>query len=287
MKNLILILFLLQSCKLFTPSIGTEKNPLQFGIASFGLMAKEGMDFSDLEYFLQKEHELTVRFHLADTNEDLTYFSQNKKLHALMSTSQLFVKYRKQLDFSPRLITVRFGKTWYKSEVITHINSGIDKIEQLDGKSFVFTSHESASGYIIPSQLLAGKNINLKEKAFAQEHDLVVKLVYLQQYDAGATFYDDTNSQEVRDGRELIMDDYPDVLDKVKIIHISGQIPYDPILVKNKLDEEVYNKLSNGLRRYMRRMGEDSKFYQYFKISDLKTATIADFESYIKFVEDL
>ncbi|MFZ8932641.1 MAG: phosphate/phosphite/phosphonate ABC transporter substrate-binding protein [Bacteriovoracaceae bacterium] len=287
MKILFVLIFFIQSCNFFKPEIGSAKKPLNFGIASYSKVDKDLKDFSDLEYFLAKEHDLHVKFFITDSSDDLIYFANNNNLHAIISSAHTFIKHRQDLDYDPILISVRYGKTWYKSEIITHVDSGINTIEDLQDKTFAFTNHDSASGFVIPSYLLKEKNISLREKAFAREHKTVVKLVYLRHYDAGATFYDDTNSQGAMDGRELILEEHPDALKKLKVIQISGQIPNDPVLVKRNINKKVYTKLSNGLRRYVRRKGDENKLYQYYKISDLKNSSIEDFEDFINFVEKI
>jgi len=286
MKVLLLLLtILLQSCNFFEPEVGSIKKPLNFGIASYSTVHKGSLDLSDLEVFLAKEYDLNIKFYFTDSSEDLTYFTKNNNLHAIISSTHTFIKHRNELDFDPKLISVRYGRTSYKSGIMAHVDSGINSIDDLQDKSFVFTNHDSSSGFIVPSHLLKSRNILLRETAFAHEHQTVVKLVYLKQYDAGATFYDDTSSQGVKDGRELIIDEHPDVLEKLKVIQSSGQIPNDPLLVKRNLKNEVYSKLSNGLRRYLRREGKKNSLYKYYKISDFKNASIDDYADFIKFLE--
>lgn len=286
MKLVIFLLFL-QSCNFWSPKLGSMKNPFRFGIISYSNTPNENLDFGDFEHFVQKEYNFHIKTEVIDLNEDLGFIAKNNNFHALLVSSHNYVINMGKIPFTPHLISVRYGKIWYRSEIITHVDSGIESIEDLNNKTFLFTNHESASGYIIPSQLLKNNNIILKETGFAKKHHLVAKLIYLKQYDAGATFYDDSAEGNLFDGRDLVSKEYPDIKDKVKILHISGKIPYDPIIFRNELDKDVISQFSNGIRRYMRRKANESKFFDYYKISDFKNSSEEEYHNFRDFILNL
>ena len=120
----------------------------------------------------------------------------------------------------------------------------------------------------------------LKDHAFVGGHSMVPKLIYQGQFDAGATFYDGSKKGSITDGRILIQEEFPDVAQKLRIIHISGKIPNDPIIFHNNLTPDLITNFSNGLRRFLRRYHKKNPFYRYFKIDSVKSS---DNNAYIEF----
>ncbi|WP_252105970.1 MULTISPECIES: phosphate/phosphite/phosphonate ABC transporter substrate-binding protein [unclassified Halomonas] len=82
------------------------------------------------------------------------------------------------------------GSFGYEMEIITYPGSGIDSVEDLEGRQLAFTSETSNSGFRAPSALLrseygmeAGEDF---ETAFSGSHDNSILGVVNQDYDAAA-----------------------------------------------------------------------------------------------------
>ncbi len=82
------------------------------------------------------------------------------------------------------------GSFGYEMEIITYPGSGIESIEDLEGRTLAFTSETSNSGFNAPSALLqsefgmvAGENF---QAAFSGAHDNSILGVANQDYDAAA-----------------------------------------------------------------------------------------------------
>jgi phosphonate transport system substrate-binding protein len=131
----------------------------------------------------------------------------------------------------------------YKAQIIARADSGINSIEQLNGKRFAFTDPSSTSGFILPNQLLTKKGVKIGESIFAQKHDNVVTMVYQGQVDAGATYYSPAETiekggkkvEEIRDARMRVLKQFPDVAEKVKIIGFSEEVPNEPWVIRSNL----------------------------------------------------
>lgn len=82
------------------------------------------------------------------------------------------------------------GFVGYRMAIITYKGSGIEKIEDLKGKTVAFVSESSNSGYSAPRAILYQKFGLLPEKdykvAFSGKHDNSINGVYNKDYDAGA-----------------------------------------------------------------------------------------------------
>ncbi len=141
-----------------------------------------------------------------------------------------------------KLITVRYGKSYYRGQIIVRADSGIDKIEDLKGKKFAFVDPASTSGYLYPSAMFKEHGIDpekdFSQTVFAGSHNAVVLAVYKGQVDGGATY---------EDARSTISKDFPDVKQKVKVIAYTDKIPNDTVSVRKDLPEDIQKKITDGL----------------------------------------
>jgi len=78
------------------------------------------------------------------------------------------------------------GHFGYEMEIITHIDSGIMKVEDLKGKSLAFTAPTSNSGFKAPSALLKAEFNMIKDRdfkaTFSGKHDNSILGVYNKDY---------------------------------------------------------------------------------------------------------
>ncbi len=140
------------------------------------------------------------------------------------------------------LVSVRYGSTSYAGQIITQAGSGIEKVEDLAGKTFCRPDPESTSGWVIPMLTMLAAGID-PEKDLAEivdtgGHDAVVIGVYNGDCDAGATF---------QDARVLVEDEYPDVKEKVVVIATSAPIPNDNISFRPDFPEDLKQQIVEAL----------------------------------------
>ncbi len=160
---------------------------------------------------------------------------------------------------------VRYGEDTYRGQIITHINSGINSIEDINGKKFAFTDASSTSGYLLPLKIFKEKNVNLGEVVFGMRHDSVVTMVYQRQVDAGATFHSPPDIHgRVRDARIRVATQFPDVLEKVKIIALTETVPNDPFVFRKDLPEEIKQKVVKGIMNVLKTEEGKSVFYNIY-----------------------
>jgi len=93
--------------------------------------------------------------------------------------------------FVPFAMMARADDTFgYEMEIITHVDSGLTKLQDLKGKKLAFTSPTSNSGYKAPAALLRtefGLEPDKDFKAeFSGKHDNSILGVYNRDYDAAA-----------------------------------------------------------------------------------------------------
>jgi phosphonate transport system substrate-binding protein len=116
-------------------------------------------------------------------------------------------------------------------------------LAQFAGKKPCWTDPLSASGYVLPSGLLASSTVKVKSGAWVQGHPTVITSVYLSPNgeicDFGATYVD---------ARTAVTKNFPDVNDKVQIIYISDPIiPNDNVSFASNVPAEVRQKITDAL----------------------------------------
>ncbi len=169
---------------------------------------------------------------------------------AVMNTFGYLLAHNKY-DVEAKLMVTRFGRKSYKSQIIVRSDSGIEKLEDLNGKKFAFVDPASASGHILAKDLFNKKGIKLGQEMFSQKHDSVVTMVYQKQVDAGATFYSPLRDGAIQDARRLVKTQFPDVEDKVKILTLTDAIPNDPIIFRKEIEEGMKAKLVKAFVDFM------------------------------------
>jgi len=180
-----------------------------------------------------------------------------------------------------RLKAVRNGSPTYRGQIITRVDSGIETLEDLRGKTFGFTEASSASGYLYPKTLLMSNGIDpdvdLAEYTFVGNHPTVVQAVMQGRVDAGATF---------DDARLRLLDTEPTVMDEVKVIAYTPGIPSDTVSLRPDLHGDFWDRVIDALIE-LSREGEDSVLFRIYEIEELVPAEDADYDPIREMVETL
>ncbi len=114
---------------------------------------------------------------------------------------------------SAKLSTLRYGKNYYRGQIIANVKSGIKELKDINDKKFAFTDSSSTSGHLFPLKML--------------------------------------KDGKIRDARERVKTQFPDVEEKVKIIAITEKIPNDPFVFRKGLPKEITDKFIKALKDYL------------------------------------
>ncbi len=180
-----------------------------------------------------------------------------------------------------KLIIVRDNnESSYCGAFITRTNSGINTLQDLNGKTFAYVDPSSTSGYILPKAMLDSLGIHPSETVFAMRHDNVVTMVYQGQVDAGAIYYDppDPKTGQIYDARMRVEKQFPDVAKKVKIIGFTPQIPNDPIVFRKGMPEEMKNKIVDALINFVHTPEGEKALYNIYDVRNLIRAKDSDYD---------
>lgn len=133
------------------------------------------------------------------------------------------------------------GSFGYEMEIITYPGSGIEKIEDLKGRTLAFTAETSNSGFKAPSALLksefglvAGEDY---KAAFSGKHDNSVLGVANKDYDAAAI----ANSVKARMIERGVVSD-----DQLVVLYTSETFPTTGYGVVYNLEPELQEKIKEA-----------------------------------------
>lgn len=134
----------------------------------------------------------------------------------------------------------------YCAQIVVRSDSGIETLEDLSGRSFAFTDPSSSAGFLLPLRLFRQHGVELGNVVFAHKHDSVVSMVYQGQVDAGATYYSPPQRVEgpegprevARDARSRVLHQYPDVLERVRILAFTDHVVNEPWVLRSDLSPD-------------------------------------------------
>jgi phosphonate transport system substrate-binding protein len=140
------------------------------------------------------------------------------------------------------LVAVRYGSPTYNGQIIANAETDIASISDLPGKTFARPDPLSTSGWIIPMITMRAAGIDpqqdLRQIVDAGSHNSVVAAVYNGDVDAGASYVD---------ARSTLEDEHADVMDKVRVVKISQDIPNDGVQFVTDFDEELRQQIVEAL----------------------------------------
>ena len=143
-------------------------------------------------------------------------------------------------NYAVRLIARTYGKKkkkFYYSMIITREDSGLNTLQDLKGKSFVFNDPKSTSGFLFP--MVALKKVGIKIEDFSEvqyvtRHANSLLAVYNKHVDAGAIS---------STAKEKVNIDFS----KIKVLWKSEPIYRGPWIANKDLSDEHFYKIQSAL----------------------------------------
>jgi phosphonate transport system substrate-binding protein len=140
------------------------------------------------------------------------------------------------------LANVRRGATTYRAQFNVHATSELQRFEDLKGKTIAFVDPASTSGYQFPYVFLLHEfgidAHNDMQAIFVGSHDAAILAVYNRDVDVAVSF---------EDAREVLLTDFPDVMDEVRVLGYTSPIPNDGVVVRAGLPEELVAAITAAL----------------------------------------
>lgn len=157
-----------------------------------------------------------------------------------LATAGSFIAYRaiKELGAKPIARPEKDGISFYTGLIVVRKDSGLKRVEDLKGKSFVYVDTNTSAGYLYPRALIKSLGYNPDEffskVKFAGHHDAAFLAVYHRQADGGAAknvvFYE-------------IARNNPDFKNSMLILAESKGFPEKPIVARADFDPRLREKI--------------------------------------------
>jgi len=149
------------------------------------------------------------------------------------------------------------GSLGYYSMMYTLADSGIESLEDMEGKTLAFADPNSTSGYLVPSFELANEEgIDMEnyfaETGFGGGHEQAVVAVLNGQYDAGVTWSsgvgDKAEGYSRGNLRSMVDKDMLD-MSELNIIWQSNLITNGPNVIRKDLPQELKDMVAGAMLR--------------------------------------
>ncbi|MFW5737694.1 MAG: phosphate/phosphite/phosphonate ABC transporter substrate-binding protein [Spirochaetota bacterium] len=238
------LLLVLSGCQQQEAELGTEENPIVWSFVPSGdtnTIVAGGERVADMIYDrTELVVEVNVATEYAGVIEALSSDPPSAHMASLATFSYVLAADRGVAE--AQLVAVRYGSPTYNGQIIANVDSGIDSLEDLEDKSFARPDPLSTSGWIIPMLTMRAAGIvpeeDLDQIVDAGGHTGVASAVYNGDVDAGATFVD---------ARGNIEEDNPDVMDVVKVVAVTEDIPNEGVQFHPSVPEETRSQIVDAL----------------------------------------
>lgn len=167
---------------------------------------------------------------------------------------------------------VRDGSDYYQAQFITRPDTGITSISDLKGRTVGYVDPASTSGYLFPAVAMLAAGIDPMTDVrpyFLGSHDNAVIAVRDGDVDAGVTF---------DAALERVIDEDPDIYEKVVRFALTDPIPNDTVSFRPGLDGELRQKIVDGLRAVANTDEGRELLQAIYRIDGFTTADDSDYD---------
>ena len=218
---------------------------------------------------------------------------------------------------------VRRGWGVYWTMFVVQRDSDIQSIEDLEGKKWAYPDAGSTSGYLVPSVVLKEAGITPGETLEAGGHPEAVRAVYNGEADFATAFYSPWAAPEgaeawkigddpevpvdpstcalnedgsqllcegyrVLDARANIREEFPDVVEKLRILQLSPDIPNDTLSFAPEFPAELRTQIEEALSAFAETeaWGTSIGSEDFYGWSGIEPASDADYDFVRKLVAE-
>lgn len=281
MKILLLFLvplgFCLSGCNLKKEPLGSKENPVKLHFVP-AVEAKILSDRSkDFKSYLEKNTPYHYSITIPQSYITVVEAFGTKRADVSALNTFGYILAHDKYGAEAKLTLIRHGSPTFRAQFVTRADSEIKTLEDLNGKTVAFVDPASTSGYLLPLKTLRDRKIVPKETVFAMKHDSVISMIYQKQVDAGATFYSPPQGDVLEDARRLVLGQYPDVKEKIKIIELTQPIPNEPFVFRKDMPAEMKKSIGEALLKFVDTPEGQRAFRDLYGVTALKPARDEDY----------
>lgn len=261
-----------------TAPLGSERNPIKMALVPSLDTQKLVKDGRRLAALMERETGLKYELSVPISYAAVVSAMGTEKVDVGWLSPLPYVIAHDQYQVKVILTTVRDNSTKYWSAIIVRTDSGITKLEDLEGKRFAYGDPVSTSGCLYAKDLIRSKGYDpikfFSNVIYAGAHDRVVMAVYNRQVDGGAIY-----GGPKSDAREKVINTYPDVLEKTRVIARSADIPNDTVSVRKDLPAGITRKVADALVKIARSEAGRKVLLDVYGIDGFVPAKDSDYDS--------
>jgi phosphonate transport system substrate-binding protein len=164
------------------------------------------------------------------------------------------------------------GEAKYRSQFLVRKDSGIESFSDVKGKKVAFVDPSSTSGYLFPGAHLIKEGLDIEkdiEYVYGGGHDKALQLLLNGDIDVATTFVD---------ARDRYKEDFPDAMEKTKILGYTDYIPNISVTVRGDMDDELREKIKNALLNLAKSEEGLELLKELFNMYGFEEATDADYD---------
>ncbi len=202
-------------------------------------------DLKPLEEYLERKLGLEVKPFIATDYTAMVEGLCSGKIDASFLSPFPYTIARRKCNAKMLIMSLREdGSMFYKTYFVINAKdtSNIRSIHDLQGKVWGFPDITSTSGYLFAVLKFKQEGIDV-DKAFPKRiqlatHENVLIALYNGEIDFGTIY---------SDARKLLLEEYPDIMQRIVVIDSMGPIPNDGLAVSPHLDDDLTMKLKQAM----------------------------------------
>lgn len=229
-------------------TLGSRNNPIKVAIVPSGHAAKALQSAAPVAQCIEQKAHVTVDVQVPNSYVAAVEAMGSQKVDLVFGDISSFLMAKKKYNAEALLQIRRYGVSSYQSAIFVKADSPIKDVKDLEGKKFAYSDASSASSYLFPSILMKKNNKKFAQEVATGSMDAALMALMQGQVDATAAYYNlPSKSGKLLDARAKIINIYPDIETKTRILWLSNPIPNEPVFVRHGLPTELKNNLASAI----------------------------------------
>ncbi|HPC50234.1 MAG TPA: phosphate/phosphite/phosphonate ABC transporter substrate-binding protein [Candidatus Cloacimonas acidaminovorans] len=259
--------------------LGSKQNPIKMYFVPSLEAGKVVSSGEAIANYLEKETRLHFKVAVPTSYAAVIEALGTYQADVAWLPTYAYILAKQKYDAQVRLMTVRNGLNKYRGQFVARSDSKINSLQDIEGKIIAYTDAASTSGYIYPSAILKQRGITPKDYFFAGGHPQAILAVYSGRADVGCSYWSPPDAKgKPMDAREKLLETYPDVFEKVKIVDYTDWIPNDTVTFRKNLPPELEGIIVQALYRYAQSAEGKKVLKALYDIDGLEYASDKDYE---------
>lgn len=228
--------------------LGTEKNPLKWGLVPSGESERVLSGFEEVADMIYDESGLVIDTFVATEYAGVieAMCADPPKAHMASLATFSYILAHEKGCADVALVSVRYGSPTYSGQIYTRVDSGIESLADAAGKTWCRADPTSTSSWVIPTIYLKAAGVDpetdLAKVLDAGSHEAAVAGVYNGDCDIGGSYIDARTRVE-----GTVEGSYDDIMDVIVILETFEGIPNDGVQFVPSLDPEIRDQIVNAL----------------------------------------